>query len=42
MKKGSTKLRFETLKERDIQLKAFKQGSYEIDNKNPLVVWLKF
>ena len=40
--KSKTKLRFETLKERDIQLKAFKAGSYCIDKKNPLLVWLNF
>lgn len=42
MSKKKTKMRFETIRERDIQLKAFRQGSYTIDKKDPLVVWLNF
>lgn len=37
-----TKMTFETIKERDMQLKAFIPGSYTIDKKNPLVVYLNF
>lgn len=42
MSKQRTKLRFESVKERDIQLKAFRFGTYEVDKKNPLVVYLNF
>ena len=42
MPKNKTKMSFQTLKERDFQLKAFRIGSYTIDKKNPLVVWLNF
>lgn len=42
MSKNKTKMSFQTLKERDAQLKAFRTGSYIIDKKNPLVVWLNF
>ncbi|MHC1683029.1 MAG: hypothetical protein AB6733_08790 [Clostridiaceae bacterium] len=40
--KNKTKIRFETIRERDIQLKAFKVGSYRIDKKNPLIIWINF
>lgn len=42
MSKQKTKLRFETIRERDIQLKAFRPGTYTIDKKNPLIVYLNF
>lgn len=35
-----TKMRFETIKDRDNQLKMFKTIKYVIDKKDPLVVWL--
>ncbi|MHC1683723.1 MAG: hypothetical protein AB6733_12315 [Clostridiaceae bacterium] len=42
MLKNKTKMRFETIQERDMQLKAFRPGSFTIDKKNPLIVWLNF
>lgn len=35
-----TKMRFETIKDRDNQLKMFKTVKYTIDKKDPLVVWV--
>jgi len=40
MSKSKTKMRFETIKARDGQLKKFAPGSYKIDKKDPLVVYL--
>ena len=33
-------MRFESIEQRDKQLKAFKAIKYIIDKKDPLVVWL--
>lgn len=42
MSRQRTKLRFQTIRERDLQLKSFRPGSYAVDKKNPLVVYLNF
>lgn len=42
MAKNKTKMSFENIEQRDMQLKQFSSGSYTIDKKNPLVVWLNF
>lgn len=39
-KKGKIKMVFQSLEERDRQLMAFVGGSYFIDKKNDLIVWL--
>ena len=39
---SKTKMVFDSIKVRDMQLKAFNASSYSIDKKNPLVIWLKF
>ncbi|MHC1683444.1 MAG: hypothetical protein AB6733_10890 [Clostridiaceae bacterium] len=42
MAKNKTKMIFENIEQRNMQLKQFSPGSYMIDKKNPLVVWLNF
>ena len=39
---SKTKMVFDSIKVRDMQIKAFNSNSYSIDKKNPLVIWLKF
>ena len=38
--KGKTKMRCQSIEERDKQLRQFKTIRYAIDKKNPLIVWL--
>ena len=38
--KSKTKMRFQSIEERDKQLSQFKTIGYTIDKKNPLIVWL--
>ena len=38
---SKTKMRFESIEQRDKQLKEFKTIKYSIDKKDPLVVWLE-
>lgn len=38
---GMTEIVFMSVEQRDMQLEAFKSGSYLIDKKNPLVVYIK-
>lgn len=42
MKKQRSKMVFRNPKERDMTIKQWADGSYEIDKKNPLIVWLNF
>lgn len=38
---SKTKMRFQTIEQRDIQLKAFKTIKYSIDKNDHLTVWLE-
>ena len=38
---SKTKMRFESIEQRDKQLKALKTKKYSVDKKDPLVVWLE-
>ncbi|CAB1262835.1 conserved hypothetical protein [Clostridiaceae bacterium BL-3] len=39
---NKTKIRFQSIEQRNKQLKAFKTIRYTIDKKDPLVVWIIF
>lgn len=42
MRKPRTRMIFKSIEQRDKQLAMFAKGSYEIDRKNPLVIYLNF